>query len=407
LFSVAHEKPLPAAQFRKMPLRLLVVMVDPLSAILRKGEIVPRYYNPTDLFDEIHFLLLNDDRPDRNELANLCGRAVPVTHNLVPPRHMILRTLGWRPFRLRPFAARAVDMARSIAPSAVRSFNPWLDGFVAAEIKERLGIPFVLSLHGNMDEDYRNQPRPEGGLAGYVHVHTARTMERQVVPSADAVMCVYRFIEPYARKFGARRIETIYNAVASGAIRVKQDYRLSQPPRLILPGRQLPQKDPRPVLRALARIPGPVIDLIGSGPLHDEVRRLAAELGIAERCRFFPSMANADLCPRLADYDILLSVNNYGGVSKVELEAAFAGMPIITNRHALESEPELLGADCVVVEHDVDAWTAAIEDLLADHARRERLGRGLRASIEPYGGPLMEQRQGDLYASLLAIPAQS
>ena len=388
-------------------LRLLVVMLDPLSAILRKGEIVPRYYNPTDLFDEIHFLLLSDDRPVPDELKQLCGRGLPVIHNLVPPRQMILRSLGWRPFRLRPFAARAVELARSIAPSAVRSLNPWLDGFVAAEIKARLGIPFVLSLHGNMDEDYRNQARPEGGLPGYVHVHCARTMERHVLQSADAVICVYRFIEPYARKFGARRIETIYNAVASDAITVKQDYRLSQPPRLILPGRQLPQKDPRPILRALARIPGPVIDLIGSGPVHHELPRLAQELGIAERCRFFASMQNAELCRSLAGYDLLLSVNNYGGVSKVELEAAFAGMPIITNRHPLEREPELLGGNCVVVEHDVDAWAAAIQDLLRDHARRERLGRTLRASVEPYAGPLMERRQGELYASLMGMTAPS
>jgi glycosyltransferase involved in cell wall biosynthesis len=406
----APDKTMPVVRFNTAtarPLRLLVVMVDPLSAILRKGEIVPRYYNPTDLFDEIHFLLLNDDRPDRDELAKLCGRASPVTHNLMPPRHMILRTLGWRPFRLRSFAARAVNMTRSIGPSVVRSFNPWLDGFVAAEIKAQFGIPFVISLHGNMDEDYRNQTRPEGGLAGYVHVHTARTMERQVLRAADTVVCVYRFIEPYARKHGVHRIETIYNAVASDAIRVKQNYRLSQPPRLVLPGRQLPQKDPRPILRALARIPGPVIDLIGSGPIHHELPRLATELGIAARCRFFPSMANAELCQRLADYDLLLSVNNYGGVSKVELEAAFAGMPIITNRHALEAEPELLGENCLVVEHNVDAWTTAIRSLLDDHAHRERLGRALRASIHPYEGSLMEKRQGELYASLMGIPAQT
>ena len=34
--------------------RLLVVIPDHLSDIVAKGEIQPRYYNPGEVFDEVH-----------------------------------------------------------------------------------------------------------------------------------------------------------------------------------------------------------------------------------------------------------------------------------------------------------------------------------------------------------------
>jgi len=98
-------------------LRLLIVMLEPLTPLLRKGEIVPRYYNPDNMFDEVHFLLLNGDQPDLTALAILCGRARPVVHNLVPPRQMMLRTLGWRPAMLRGFVEKTVAMARTYGRS--------------------------------------------------------------------------------------------------------------------------------------------------------------------------------------------------------------------------------------------------------------------------------------------------
>ena len=46
--------------------------------------------------------------------------------------------------------------------------------------------------------------------------------------NADCVVCVYRFIEPYARRMGARRIEVIYNVVGGGAVAEKREEALKK-----------------------------------------------------------------------------------------------------------------------------------------------------------------------------------
>src|SRR5262249_8716360 len=149
-------------------MRLAVVMLDPLTPIIRKGEIVERYHNPGDIFDEIHFVLLNDDRPDLGKLQPLAGRAKVHVHNAPVPSQMVVRTLGWRPQFVRSFVAPVLELARGIEPTVTRALNPWLDGFCCAEIRRALDVPFVLSLHGNPDLDWRGQSIPEGGFRGFV-----------------------------------------------------------------------------------------------------------------------------------------------------------------------------------------------------------------------------------------------
>jgi len=40
---------------------LLVIIPDRVTDILIKGEFQPLYYNPGNLFDEVHILMTNDD----------------------------------------------------------------------------------------------------------------------------------------------------------------------------------------------------------------------------------------------------------------------------------------------------------------------------------------------------------
>lgn len=384
------------------PTRLMVVMLDPLSGILQKGEVVPRYYNPGDLFDEVHFVMLNADVPSVQILQPMVGRARIVVHNVVPPRQMFLRSLGWRPWLLRHWARRTVKLARHIRPAALRCYNPWLDGLVCAEVRRQLGIPFVLSLHGNMELDFRKMANPEGGWRGWLQIRLAVAMEKAAIQGADAVICVYKFIEPYARAFGANSVDLIYNAVNSGDLVEKQSYELNSPPRILILGRQLRQKDASPVLDCLRDLPEVHCDLIGTGPMHEALKARAVANGVMDRCRFLTSMPNRELCQKMASYDLIVSVNNYGGVSKVELEAALVGLPIVTNAHPHENLPEVLEDDCVVVAGDAPSYRQAIGGLLADLTWRQKIGNNVRTRARALRGDAMEEKQADVYRRLLS-----
>jgi glycosyltransferase involved in cell wall biosynthesis len=151
----------------------------------------------------------------------------------------------------------------------------------------------------------------------------------------------------------------------------------------------------------LADLPDVHCTLVGDGAYHRRLVELSERLGLVDRCHFVRSMANRELTGSLREYDAVVSVNDYGGVSKVELEAAQAGMPIVTNAHPHEGHPEVLGRNCVVVRGGPDAWRQAIADLLSDEKERERLGRGVRHAVRDLRGDLMEQRYAALYEEVL------
>jgi glycosyltransferase involved in cell wall biosynthesis len=265
----------------------------------------------------------------------------------------------------------------------------------------------VLSLHTNPGE-----VRRFASSRWYRHPKNA-ALAASVAPiqsfgvrNADCVICVYRYIVPWARAAGARRVVIIPNAVGGEHVVAKRSYSLATPPRVILPGRQTWGKDPTPVLDAVARIDGVELLLVGDGELHDDLRERARALRVEERVRFLPRIPNAELMQLIPECDVLVSVNDYGGVSKVELEAALSAMPIVTNAHPLESEPELLGDACVVVSGDADSYENAIRALLADERRRAELGGRVRAIAETEASPAAsEQSVIELYRGLLAAGA--
>jgi glycosyltransferase involved in cell wall biosynthesis len=157
------------------------------------------------------------------------------------------------------------------------------------------------------------------------------------------------------------------------------------------------------VLEAVAGLDGVELVLVGDGELHGRLRGQARELGVEGRVHFHGRIPNDELMRLIPSCDVLVSVNDYGGVSKVELEAALSGMPIITNAHPLEVEPELLGTACVVVSGDAQSYAEAIARLLASEPLRADLGARVRAAAEAEASPEASERAVvDLYRSLMA-----
>lgn len=381
--------------------RLLVIIPDHLSALVKKGEITDRYYNPGNLFDEVHILMTNADQVDKNAIQKTVGRAQIEVHNLAHNYRLVLHSLGYRPILLRKWAEEGVRLAKEIRPDLVRCHGNYLNGFIAAEIKRNLGVKYIMSLHGDHDRDLRYHARWCYNWKEKLFYILMRRVERVNLQNADCVICVYRFIEPYARKYGAQRIEIIYNAVNQDNLLPKENYDLSNPVKIIIPGRQLPQKDPAPLIRAVAEIPGATLTLIGHGPIHDSLEKLAADLGISDRCFFFQAMDNDELCRTLRNFDILVSINDFGGVSKVELEAAMVGMPMITNAHPMETEPEILGQNCLVVDGSPASYKQAILKFIGDMELRKNMGGKLRESVKAITPEKMESEVVKIYKEFL------
>ena len=177
--------------------RLMVIIPDRLSQLVAKGEVTARYYNPGEVFGEVHIVMTNDDAPDPAALQTMVGRAKLSIHNLPADKRLFVRTLGWRPWLLGPWLKRGVDLARRIGPALVRTHNNFLEGYLARTIKRSIGVPYVTSLHGVWDRD----PLFANPLLDRTMRLLRRRLERETLRNADAVLAVYEPILRYAARF--------------------------------------------------------------------------------------------------------------------------------------------------------------------------------------------------------------
>ena len=383
---------------------LLVIIPDRLSDIISKGELQPDYYNPGRVFDDVHILICNDDKPDRAALQYLVGDAKLTLHNY--PDDLTL--VGRRPefltgVRLRRWAARGVELARQIRPALIRCHGADWNTYLASRIKSELGIPYVVSLHINPDVNpVRRYVGNKITPTQLRHNNFYSYIEREGLRNADLVMPVYRPILPYLKRLGVERIEVCYNVLNSKHLRTKTDYTPHTPARVIYIGRLFEEKNPDNIMRALVRLPGVVFTIVGDGPIRPRLEQLAVDLGIVDRVVFRPAVFNDELCELLVEQDIFAVHTEYWEISKSVLEALLTGLPIIINRRMGEPVPELEGDFVRMIENTEMAYFRALNLLLTDHEGRAALGRRALAHGRAKWDPVItEARYAGIYRSFL------
>lgn len=353
---------------------LLVIVHDRVSAWVDKGEVVDRYFNPANVFDHIDLLVTNDDRPDGIALERMAGDATIAVHNLPASPALFVRTLGWQPRLLRGYAGAAVELARRLRPDVVRCHGVRLNAHLASRIKAELGIPYIVSIHLDIDADHLRARR--GAAWRRVAGRLVEPLERDALWNADLVLPVYESIVPYLRRLGVERWRVVYNVVGHGAV-PKSSWAVDhRHVRAITVGRQSPgEKDPLPLVDAVAAVPGVHLHVIGDGPLHDEVAARVAASGASERFTLTRSLPNDEVVRLLAAADLFLYHSNLHELSKGCIEAALTGLPIVLNDRGGQPAPELVGDHVLLVDGSPRSYSSAIRRLIADDADRERLGR--------------------------------
>jgi glycosyltransferase involved in cell wall biosynthesis len=376
---------------------LLIIIPDCVSDIVKKGEYTPRYYNPGDLFDEVHLLMTNDDRPDPAAVQKTVGRSILYLHNL--PLPSFKRTFGWQPWCLKPWAKSAVALAKSINPSLIRCHGNHLNAYAANQIKQELGIPYVISLHINPDEDGRKRVR---NIKEYLSYKAKGKIERVSLQKADLVLPVYQPIIPYLKRMGVKNFKVAYNVINPISLGKKENYGLHYPVRILSVGRQFREKNPENIIRAIIELPNVHLTLVGDGPYHDYLQRFVMQCKIQQRVTFHRAIPNDELCGQLPEYDIFAVHTEYWEISKSVLEPLLTGLPVVINRRIGQPVPELQGDFLLLVENTKEGYFQAFQRFIQDDTFREQLGRRAYAHSQKLWAPkITEQVFVDIYKSLI------
>jgi glycosyltransferase involved in cell wall biosynthesis len=213
------------------------------------------------------------------------------------------------------------------------------------------------------------------GYRGYVAIsqHVKDSAVEHLGLRSERITVIYRGTPPEATPVEAGVIEAARHELGLGGVG----------PLLLTVGRLVPQKGQRYLIQAMPAVrrtfPNVRLLVTGTGFLESELRRLAAELGVADAVRFLGRRDDLKTLMGLADVFVFPSV--YEGLGVSLLEAATAGMACIASR--VGPIPEVIsdGVNGVLVApQSPTELAAAIVRLAGDADLRHRLGA--RASCD-------------------------
>lgn len=257
---------------------------------------------------------------------------------------------------------------RDTTPDIVVSFIDMTNARVVMALLGT-GIPVIIS--------ERSDPanRHKIGRSGRLFCSLVYPLADRLVAQSGAAMAFFpRRME--------RRISVIPNPVSAPQVNNRGPQLPS--PMVVTVGRQSMEKDQALLIRAFAKLPGDhshwSLVVIGDGPLHEELKRLAADLGIADRVIFTGVVDNVG--SYLTKAGIFVLPSRYEGFPNALCEAMASGVASITTDFAAVHEiVRHEESGLIVPTQDTAAMTGALARLMSDtHLRRSLAEHGRELS---------------------------
>ena len=161
-------------------------------------------------------------------------------------------------------------------------------------------------------------------------------------------------------------------------------------PRFLFMGRLAPVKALDILLdafaEALAAGGAGKLRLVGSGPLDDQLRRQAAQLGITDRVSFEGHRGDVEAV--MAEADCLVLCSHTEGLSNTLLECMAAGLPAVVTRVSGSEDLVRPGENGWICEPGDRAGLAAclLQAMRTPPPRRREMGRRARQTVEDHAG---------------------
>ena len=372
--------------------KICVFPNDPLKSYFKKGEIKPGYFNPRNLFDEVHVISLFDADIEEDKVKTVAGNAFFKIH-VVGKVNLLNKNSKKK---------KILNLIKKINPDVIRSYNPLLQGWMATQIKKELGVPLVISLHGDYDKDRRYFARKNKDYKSYLKLlYSKKTLEPFSLKNADEVIIIYEFLRNYAKKMGAKSINLIHNRIdlSQFSQKVKPAFEESKPV-IICVGRLIKEKNQECLIRAITDLDVFLV-VIGDGVEYENLVKLTIDLGVQEKVRFERSIPHDRIQEYYAAADLFVLPIKYGGFAIPSIEAAASGLPVILPKQEFDSKPDIISEYALLVENNPKSFKKAISDVLSDSVLRSRLiENGLRIS-QQINSDIMEGKEKDLYLKLL------
>ena len=294
-----------------------------------------------------------------------------------------------------------LDLAREL-----RAFRPDLlschsskAGIVGRLAAAFVGVPAIFTAHGWAFGEGRSRGR------NFVY----RTLERAMSRLSRKIICVSHHDREIGVAAGIDESKLV--AVHNGRKRTSDPEprtgdpgteRGAGPVRVVMVGRLAPQKDYDTFLRG-ASVPGAALSIVGDGPMNEEIRSLAGQLGLEDRVTFHGY--SQDVAGHLKRSDVFVLCSHWEGFPRSTLEAMRAGLPTIVTDVGGSREAVVEGVTGYVIPpRSPEVLWERLQRLTDSELLRRRMGRAARQRfLEHFTLERMLQETFHVYTETLGI----
>lgn len=258
-----------------------------------------------------------------------------------------------------------------------------IDGFRWSKVRD--GRPYLVSVKGVIAEELlHEQGRVRMLFKGL------STIEGSNARNADGILTTSEYCrDAIVRHYGADpgRIRLVPEGIDLASRRIATLERSEQV--ILCVARQYPRKHIADLLQALAYVqpvaPGVTTLIVGDGPEHESLVKLARRLGLGDRVRLAGALSDEDVAAAYRDATLFCLPSVQEGFGIVFLEAMAAGLPVVASRSAAIPEVVPDGkAGLFVPPGNVRALAKALIDLLTDGERARLMGEFGRRHVEQF-----------------------
>ena len=288
---------------------------------------------------------------------------------------------------------------KSFRPEIIQVFFGIPSGGGAYLLRKIFGIPYIVFL-GGRDIPRRNPDPPYYRL---LYGLLAPVIKAIWGNAAAVVACSGGLRELALRTEPNIDIDTIPDGLDVNRFSPLPRGVNSERVRILTVGRLIPRKDVQLLIRALPQLIQNTtrdfeVKIVGDGPCHENLVKLAEELGVIHKVRFAGSVPYSALPQIYQSADIFALCSLAEGMPLVVLEAMGSGLPVVATRvQGVEDIVQVGINGCLFTAGDVGALARDLASLINDDETRRKMGNASVLQAQRYDWKNIAQSYLDIY----------
>ena len=292
--------------------------------------------------------------------------------------------------------------------------TPFIAHYAAARFARRNGVPCVATYH-TFFEEYLHHYVPV--LPRSIGRYLARSFTRSQCADVQALIAPSDPMRDVLLEYG---VSTPIHVLPTGlpADRfnpgIAERFRTEQGipagrPLVTYVGRVAHEKNIEFLVKVFVEVrktvPEAMLVIAGEGPAREPLRQLVARLGLEKDVHFAGYLdRNTGLLDCYAAANVFVFASRTETQGLVLLEAMAQGAPVVSTAELGTRSVLKAGCGALVVEEQLQPFTAAVVQVLQDAALRSDLAERGRTYARTWSSAIMARRLADLYESLRVSP---